>query len=460
MERISRRFWIAPSVETLFAPESQDAPILIAGPAESAGLTADAIWFLGATEQCLASQRRHTSVAFRFRCSVRPECRMPRRASIGNLAGTVTRRLLASAPEVHFSFARQNEGVEARPSRLVEQLAGAPHPLPPELAAAGRFASAHCSLSGFDPRSLPSGDAHGGASTLTAQSQCAFKAFAIARLDAEMLGSRRSRTHRQRARPASPRSSACRLGRPAARHSFPRGTRRAPRSSLFVADHVRLVLDPPCPFARASPCRLATSLSKRLGSSTSSPNGWTSSERVFLSPSSTRNKKPASPSPACPSACASIASIASSTILSSSSITNPAAPRQTPGISLDPTTCSCRFTRTSRSTGDAKRNRRPRLRQSSRRRNGFRRKSPRCQIHSARQNQRKFQSGQKASHFGAAFRVETLHRESRPGLSRRPLRRQPARLPRHVRTLPSAGALPHQRKSAAAGSNSEEAADA
>ena len=33
--------------ETLFAPESQDAPILIAGPAESAGLTADAIWFLG-----------------------------------------------------------------------------------------------------------------------------------------------------------------------------------------------------------------------------------------------------------------------------------------------------------------------------------------------------------------------------------------------------------------------------
>ena len=37
--------------ETLFAAESQDAPILIAGPAESAGLTADAVWFLGATEE-------------------------------------------------------------------------------------------------------------------------------------------------------------------------------------------------------------------------------------------------------------------------------------------------------------------------------------------------------------------------------------------------------------------------
>lgn len=36
--------------EALFAPESRDAPIQIAGPAESAGLTADAIWFMGASE--------------------------------------------------------------------------------------------------------------------------------------------------------------------------------------------------------------------------------------------------------------------------------------------------------------------------------------------------------------------------------------------------------------------------
>src|SRR5208337_3263606 len=36
--------------ETLFAPESRGAPIQIAGPAESAGLAADAVWFLGADE--------------------------------------------------------------------------------------------------------------------------------------------------------------------------------------------------------------------------------------------------------------------------------------------------------------------------------------------------------------------------------------------------------------------------
>ena len=36
--------------ETLFAPESRDAPIQIIGPAESAGLTADGVWFLGAND--------------------------------------------------------------------------------------------------------------------------------------------------------------------------------------------------------------------------------------------------------------------------------------------------------------------------------------------------------------------------------------------------------------------------
>ena len=37
--------------ETLFAPESTDAPVQITGPAESAGLDADALWFLGADEE-------------------------------------------------------------------------------------------------------------------------------------------------------------------------------------------------------------------------------------------------------------------------------------------------------------------------------------------------------------------------------------------------------------------------
>ena len=170
--------------ETLFAPESEDAPILIAGPAESAGLTADAIWFLGATEQAWpASGATHPFIPI----SVQRAAGMPHASPRidWELAGTVSRRLLGSAPEVHFSFSRQNEGVEARPSRLVEQLACAPRPLPPEFAAPAALPSLTVPFHDSTRVPFPSGDAYGGASTLTAQSQCAFKAFATARLDAD-----------------------------------------------------------------------------------------------------------------------------------------------------------------------------------------------------------------------------------------------------------------------------------
>ena len=170
--------------ETLFAPESEDAPILIAGPAESAGLAADAIWFLGATEQAWpASGATHPFIPI----SVQRAAAMPHASPRldWDLAGAVTRRLLGSAADIHFSFARQSEGVEARPSRLVEQLACAPGPLPPELAAPAPLPPLAAPFSDSTRVPFPPGEAHGGASTLTAQSQCAFKAFATARLDAD-----------------------------------------------------------------------------------------------------------------------------------------------------------------------------------------------------------------------------------------------------------------------------------
>ena len=170
--------------ETLFAPESQDAPILIAGPAESAGLAADAIWFLGATEEAWpANGATHPLIPLAAQRAAGMPHASPRLD--WELADTVTRRLLASAPEVHFSYATQNEGVEARPSRIVEQLAGAPQLLsaalsapeiPPPLAILTEDAS---------QIPFPAGDAPGGSATLTAQSQCAFKAFATARLGAQ-----------------------------------------------------------------------------------------------------------------------------------------------------------------------------------------------------------------------------------------------------------------------------------
>jgi probable DNA repair protein len=102
-----------------------------------------------------------------------------------DLAESVTARLLASASQVHFSYARQKEGVEVRPSQLVAKVAGPAQPVPPELTAP-RDPSPLTEQ--FEDRSQirsQPGKVSGGSSVLTAQSQCPFKAFATARLNAQ-----------------------------------------------------------------------------------------------------------------------------------------------------------------------------------------------------------------------------------------------------------------------------------
>jgi probable DNA repair protein len=169
--------------ETLFAPESRRAPILIAGPAESAGLTADAIWFLGADESSWpATGHLHPLLP----PEIQRDAQMPHASAQldGDLAQAITQRLLASAPEVHFSYARQSDDAEARPSRLAIRAAGAPLPLPAELIATPQAPPLTETFEDFSRVAFPGGRAEGGSSVLTAQTQCPFKAFATARLDA------------------------------------------------------------------------------------------------------------------------------------------------------------------------------------------------------------------------------------------------------------------------------------
>lgn len=170
--------------ETLFAPESQDAPILIAGPAESAGLTADAIWFLGASEDTWpAPGTAHPLLPL----EVQRNAQTPHASAQldWDIAAMVTDRLLASAPEIHFSYARLREGIETRPSRLIVKAAGAPMDMPKELAAP--FIPDAQTVWFEDHSRIPfcGGEIAGGSTVLTAQSQCAFKAFATARLGAQ-----------------------------------------------------------------------------------------------------------------------------------------------------------------------------------------------------------------------------------------------------------------------------------
>jgi probable DNA repair protein len=170
--------------DSLFVPESLDAPILIAGPAESAGLTADAVWFLGANEDAWPSRGATNPL---LPLDVQREAGMPHATPQldWDLAAAMTRRLLASAPEAHFSYAKQSDGIDARPSRLIEKMAGPPQDLPAELSAPAVAEAQTITAEDFSCVPFPAGHAAGGSSVLTAQSQCPFKAFATARLGAQ-----------------------------------------------------------------------------------------------------------------------------------------------------------------------------------------------------------------------------------------------------------------------------------
>ena len=170
--------------ETLFAPESRDAPIQIAGPAESAGLTADAIWFLGASETAWpASGTTHPLLP----PEVQRETAMPHATSQldWELARAITLRLLCTAPQVCFSYARQSEGVETRHSRLIENLAGSSRPIPSDLTPPANPEPLTEIFEDATRIPFPPGKVEGGSSVLTHQSQCPFKAFATARLAAQ-----------------------------------------------------------------------------------------------------------------------------------------------------------------------------------------------------------------------------------------------------------------------------------
>jgi probable DNA repair protein len=177
--------------ETLFAPESEDSPILITGPAESAGLTADAIWFLGATEEAWpARSDSHPLLPI----DVQMRAGMPGSSAQldWDLADAMTSRIAASAGEVIFSYARQKEGVEARSSGIASRVAGHAQPLPLEWLPASTESDLTSAVedvgavpllqseSGQSPIHL-----RGGAGLLTSQSQCPFKAFATGRLAAK-----------------------------------------------------------------------------------------------------------------------------------------------------------------------------------------------------------------------------------------------------------------------------------
>jgi ATP-dependent helicase/nuclease subunit B len=104
--------------QTIFASESRDAPVQILGPLEAAGLTFDALWFLGADDAGWPAVARPHPFLTR---SLQRTHNMPHADSTADwkLAQQVTARLESSATTCVFSFPAQNANGVCRPSTLV-----------------------------------------------------------------------------------------------------------------------------------------------------------------------------------------------------------------------------------------------------------------------------------------------------------------------------------------------------
>ena len=170
---------------TIFAAESSDTRVEITEPLESAGRLADGIWFLGAHEDNWPGRGQPHPL---LPIGLQRETGMPHVSPLGDwkLAQEATARLISSADEVIFSYARHSPEAEMRPSRLIVQQTGHPDDFP-EAWKAGQHAGLDRTELFADDSLLPFPhlQVSGGADTLRRQSLCPFQAFSMVRLNSE-----------------------------------------------------------------------------------------------------------------------------------------------------------------------------------------------------------------------------------------------------------------------------------
>jgi probable DNA repair protein len=174
--------------QTIFAPESHQAPVQVMGPLEAAGSTFDALWFLGAGD-----------LSWPIKSAVNPLLPWPLQRELG-LPGAnptaedvrsqkITARLAASAQQVVFSYPKDTADGTQRPSPLLRSL----HLQETELASlAPPDAEAEpVALEEFSDRlsitPLPELATSGGVEIIKLQAACAFRAFAEKRLGSTEL---------------------------------------------------------------------------------------------------------------------------------------------------------------------------------------------------------------------------------------------------------------------------------
>lgn len=184
--------------QTLFSPESHDAPVQILGAYEAAGLVFDAVWFLGFDdEKWPAPGRPHPFLTG----GVQKQFDMPHADSSADwrLAKMVTERIRQSAAECYFSYARQARDGARRPSSVLD-----PQPVIVQAAQFREQLTADGGALEFGRKApllememepaqgivWPGGLSAGGQDVLKKQAACPFQAFAHYRLGARSPGTR------------------------------------------------------------------------------------------------------------------------------------------------------------------------------------------------------------------------------------------------------------------------------
>jgi ATP-dependent helicase/nuclease subunit B len=179
--------------QTIFASESRDAPVQIMGPFEAAGLTFDALWFIGADDASWpAVARRHPFLPR----SLQQTHNMPHADSTADwkLAQQVTGRLERSAAKCVFSYPSQNADGVCRPSTLLNAVKQKTEAKALRISIG---ADEHLPGSEFPPLleeqenaailPWPLEQNAGGAEILRRQAACPFQSFATRRLDARPM---------------------------------------------------------------------------------------------------------------------------------------------------------------------------------------------------------------------------------------------------------------------------------
>jgi ATP-dependent helicase/nuclease subunit B len=169
--------------QTMFAPESREAPIQIMGPLETAGSTFDATWFLRSGDLSWPMARAsHPLLPWSIQC----ELAMPGTDAERDeqYARRMTERIAESAKTVVFSYATECTEGHQHPSAALNNLAL-------EKFATEKLLSAEAERFVVDTEKvedttqlpqLPDQVIHGGAEILRLQAACGFRAFAERRL--------------------------------------------------------------------------------------------------------------------------------------------------------------------------------------------------------------------------------------------------------------------------------------